>query len=103
VFQKGLDDPSILKSLIWRIQVDKYYDIFFSSSLPVHGHRIPQDFPPDLARDLIQEFCPKPSSKILDPCHGWGGRALGFLLADNASYYEAYDVSEKKHKLVFLK
>lgn len=58
--------------------------------LAIQGHRIPQEFPSDLARSLIDEFCVS-SGWVLDPCHGWGGRMLGFLLS-GASAYTAFDV-----------
>lgn len=44
------------------------------------------DFPPEIARHLYCEFCSKGRSKVLDPCHGWGGRLVGALLADIETY-----------------
>jgi ParB-like chromosome segregation protein Spo0J len=73
------------------------YDKLFSSTLPVRSQRLPNDFPSDLARDLINEFTPNSHSTILDPCHGWGGRLLGFLLADRATAYHGYDTSPLSH------
>jgi hypothetical protein len=57
--------------------------------------RIPGDFPALLARDLIDEFTPQ-SGSVLDPCHGWGGRMLGFLLS-HAERYVGFDPSEPTH------
>jgi hypothetical protein len=62
-------------------------------TLAVHGYRYPMDFPSLFARDLIDEFTPA-GGAVLDPCHGWGGRMLGFLLSKNARTYLGYDVDE---------
>ena len=63
---------------------------FYSGSLPFAGSRMPLDFPAILAKDLINEFGNQ--GRILDPCAGWGGRLVGFLLSD-ASSYHGVDVS----------
>jgi ParB-like chromosome segregation protein Spo0J len=67
------------------------------TSLPALAYRIPNDFPALLARDLINEFTHEPAARILDPCHGWGGRMLGFLLADRAASYHGFDPSPPAH------
>ena len=54
------------------------------------------DFPSDLAQSLIKEFAPE-GAVVLDPCHGWGGRYVGALLA-NASRYVGIDPSADAHK-----
>jgi ParB-like chromosome segregation protein Spo0J/SAM-dependent methyltransferase len=64
--------------------------------LPMAGGRIPLDFPAHLARDLIDEFSP-PSARVLDPCHGWGGRYVGFLLSEKARVYVGVDPSPHAH------
>lgn len=66
-------------------------------SLPIHGHRLPNDFPALLARDLIDEFALTDRAAVLDPCHGWGGRALGFLLSQRARTYHGYDPAPATH------
>ncbi|TAL05192.1 MAG: hypothetical protein EPO00_13375 [Chloroflexota bacterium] len=85
-------DDSALKSLQWavgnRISLDQIL-----SGLAIRGRRLPADFPALLARDLINEFCPKGGS-VLDPCHGWGGRALGFLLS-HAGAYTGFDTDQR--------
>ena len=45
--------------------------------------RLPLDFYANTCRDLLQEFG---GGRVLDPCHGWGGRLVGALLADVDSY-----------------
>lgn len=91
VFEKALDNPSILASLRWSLNENTDWDKILGAPLPVHGHRMPNDFPVDLARDLINKYCPI-NGKVLDPCHGWGGRLLGFMLS-HASYYLGIDPS----------
>lgn len=54
------------------------------AAYPIGGSRMPLDFPVELAKQLIDEFGNK--GNILDPCHGWGGRLVGALLADVNSY-----------------
>lgn len=61
------------------------FDRLLKNTLPVLGFRLPGDFPASLARDLIDTHCPE-GGKVLDPCHGWGGRLLGFMLSKASSY-----------------
>jgi hypothetical protein len=61
-----------------------------SGGLAFSGSRMPLDFPANLATSLINEFAP--NGKVLDPCHGWGGRLVGFLLS-SANEYVGIDVS----------
>lgn len=52
-------------------------------SYPFAASRLPLDFNANACRDLLQEFG---GGRVLDPCHGWGGRLVGALLADVESY-----------------
>lgn len=70
-------------------------DQVLGSTMPVGGCRLPGDFPSYLAHSLIDEFCP-PRGRVLDPCHGWGGRMLGFLLS-KASHYTGFDTDPRTH------
>lgn len=65
-----------------------------SSSYPIGGGRLPLDFPAELAKELIDEFAP--NGNILDPCHGWGGRLVGALLA-GVKKYTGVDPSPEAH------
>ncbi|MBC8418755.1 MAG: ParB N-terminal domain-containing protein [Desulfobacterales bacterium] len=67
-------------------------------SLPVSGSRLPADFPAALARNLIDKYC-KEEGSILDPCHGWGGRLVGFLMSRNAIRYTGVDPSPDAGKM----
>lgn len=59
--------------------------IFGKGGYPICGARAPMDFPSALCKSLIEEFAPKGCS-VLDPCHGWGGRLVGALLAGVKKY-----------------
>lgn len=48
----------------------------------------------ELAKELIDEFAPH--GNILDPCHGWGGRLVGALLA-GVKKYTGVDPSPEAH------
>lgn len=74
---------------------DKFRSII-GGSLAFSGAKMPLDFPTDLARSLINEFC-KERGAVLDPCAGWGGRLVGFL-ASHASTYNGTDASPEQIK-----
>lgn len=74
----------------------------FLSSYPIGGARMPLDFPSSMARDLILEFAGK-GAKILDPCHGWGGRFVGALLAECYSYTGCDPCEETHNGLLRMK
>lgn len=42
------------------------------------------DFPPMNARDIFRNYYN--GGRVLDPCHGWGGRLVGAMLADVEEY-----------------
>ena len=65
------------------------------ASMPFSGAKMPLDFPASLAKQLIDEF--SNDGNVLDPCHGWGGRLVGFLLS-NAKSYCGVDVSPLQSK-----
>lgn len=72
------------------------FKALISGSLAFSGAKMPLDFPADLARTLIDEFC-NVGGRVLDPCAGWGGRLVGFL-ASQASEYNGTDASEYQIK-----
>ena len=67
------------------------FKALISGSLAFSGAKMPLDFPADLAKSLIDEFCPM-GGRVLDPCAGWGGRLVGFL-ASQAGEYNGTDAS----------
>jgi hypothetical protein len=48
------------------------------------------EFRPEIARDIYMKFC-KPGARVLDPCHGWGGRVIGWLAANLGGHYVGFD------------
>ena len=92
LFAHVLDSDDVLHSLQFMVGGTPTFDKLFMG-LAIYSHRMPQEFPAALARDLIDEFCPKKGA-VLDPCHGWGGRLLGFLLSEAGSY-TGFDASDQ--------
>lgn len=90
-----VDDLGQGDSFRWCLKDKPSIDVILAQSLPIGSCRIAPDFPAELARDLINEFCPE-GGVVLDPCHGWGGRLVGFLLS-NASAYTGFDPAESTH------
>lgn len=89
----GLKEDAAVDSLIWGLQGKPLIERI-PKLLALRGYRMPGDFPAALARDLIEEFTPQ-GGAVLDPCHGWGGRMLGFLLSRRAATYTAFDVDPR--------
>ena len=54
------------------------------------------EFPPYIARELSLKHCLDSTSKVLDPCGGWGGRMIGFSTVVNS--YECYEPSTKTYE-----
>lgn len=53
------------------------------------------EFPPHVARDLCKKYGLTETSKVLDPCAGWGGRMIGTSVVCN--YYEAFEPCTKTY------
>ena len=53
------------------------------------------DFPPMKARDIFRTYYN--GGRVLDPCHGWGGRLVGAMLAD-VEEYVGVDPSPDAHE-----
>jgi methylase of polypeptide subunit release factors len=88
--RKALSNEQNIIERLWFVMGGKpRLDGLLTSTLPFLDARIPGEFPVDLARSLIDEFVP-PGGRVLDPCHGWGGRMLGFLLS-KAAHYHGFD------------
>lgn len=91
-FDPQPDKTPSIESVRWFCGERPLLDKFLNTTLAFCGHRQPAEFPVILARQLIDEFCTKPGARVLDPCHGWGGRALGYLLSESATFYQGFDV-----------
>jgi hypothetical protein len=70
----------------------KYSSIGWASS-----GRLVYEFRPAIARDLYLRYA-QHASRVLDPCHGWGGRVIGFLASGLAAKYVGYDPATKTHE-----
>jgi hypothetical protein len=87
----ALEDKISIERVRWFLHEEPNWSRFVTATLPMAGARQPADFPVSLAKSLIDEFTPE-RGRVLDPCHGWGGRALGFLLS-RAAHYTGFDPS----------
>lgn len=67
-----------------------------SSSYPNGGSRGVLDFPVEIMRIMIQKYMPN-KGRVLDPCHGWGGRLIGALL-EEVQEYVGFDPSPVAHR-----
>ena len=54
------------------------------SQYRVSGSVEAADFPPMKARDIFRTYYN--GGRVLDPCHGWGGRLIGAMLSDVEEY-----------------
>ena len=70
----------------------------FGSTFPIADSNGILDFPSSLMLDLLKRYAPK-NARVLDPCHGWGGRLIGSLLFD-ASIYVGIDPSPIANRAV---
>jgi hypothetical protein len=91
MLEKNTVDTAYSKNFRFALCDDPNFDRLLATGAPIAGGRQPQDFPVPLAKELINEFCPEEGA-VLDPCHGWGGRLIGFLLS-KAGRYVGFDPS----------
>ena len=94
---RALEDPRVVRGIRFQQGNDMTFNKLISGSLPILGYRLPLDFPISLAKRLIDRYCPQ-GGRVLDPCHGWGGRLVGFLLS-GASVYVGVDPAPHSYKL----
>lgn len=74
--------------------------VLFCNNYPIGvGGRMPLDFPVHIGRLLIRKYGNK--GRILDPCHGWGGRLVSALL-EEVEEYVGFDPSPVAHDGVAL-
>lgn len=82
-FISGLSRASIWKN-------NKVSELFYQViQLGINGVQYVNEFPPHIARDICLEYQVNATSKVLDPCAGWGGRMIGVsVVANNYDCYE---------------
>jgi len=56
--------------------------------------RAPRNFPPALARWLVDEYAPS-NGTVLDPCAGFGGRLLGTVASTKNLRYVGFDIEPR--------
>ena len=67
-------------------------ELFYQTiQLGINGVQYVNEFPPHVARDFCKQFGCTSTSKVLDPCAGWGGRLIGSSVV--AGSYTAYEPS----------
>jgi hypothetical protein len=85
LLSKALEDLRLLRGIKFVMENRASFHTLISSTVPISGYRLAADFPISLARDLINRYCPA-GGNVLDPCHGWGGRMVGFMLSKAGGY-----------------
>lgn len=83
---RKIDEKSV-KNFLFAFPKMRVQDII-TGSVPILSARSALDFPALIARDAINKYAR--NGKVLDPCNGWGGRFVGFLLS-SAKEYTGYD------------
>ena len=70
--------------------------IYQKTSLGTGAIRLAQEFWPATARDVYKRLLEgKKNVRVLDPCHGWGGRLIGFMAAQIHGTYYGVDPSTR--------
>jgi DNA polymerase I-like protein with 3'-5' exonuclease and polymerase domains len=97
---KALQDPRFVNGLarviLWRKKKEPLASLFYNAiGTGTQGTSYVQEFPPHVARDLALDYGLSKSSRILDPCAGWGGRMLGFSAVVNS--YTACEPSSRTY------
>jgi len=67
------------------------------ASIGFAGVQLAFEFQPSIARDIYLKYCPV-GGRVLDPCHGWGGRVVGWLSANLKGHYVGFDPSTRTHQ-----
>lgn len=81
----ALEKPNVLRGVRFALAEELSFSKLIAGNLPVGSYRMPFDFPISLARELCDKYCPT-GGTVLDPCHGWGGRLVGFMLSQARRY-----------------
>jgi hypothetical protein len=70
--------------------------LYQAIQLGVNSSQYVNEFPPHLARRLIQRFSKASVPRVLDPCAGWGGRMIG--AASVGAEYVAWEPAPETYK-----
>lgn len=96
VLKRAFETGSQVQGLKTCIESKDDLKFLFSCSYPMGGGRMCLDFPVEKARILIRKYAGK-GGRVLDPCHGWGGRLTAAMMEDVAEYV-GFDPSPYAHK-----
>jgi hypothetical protein len=96
---EAIKEPSFISGLarasIWKNK--KVSELLYQViQLGINGIQYVNEFPPHIARDICLEFGISSSSKILDPCAGWGGRMIGISVVANR--YDCFEPCGKTYE-----
>lgn len=93
-----LKNPSFIsglaRAMLWKSGKVKelLYQVIQSG---VNGVQYVNEFPPHVARNLLQQYGIERGHYVLDPCAGWGGRMIGVsTVCDN---YLGFEPSQKTY------
>ena len=89
-------DDNKLYGITWLMAGKPSLIGLMAAQMPIADSRACLDFPVPTAAKFYDEYCPK-GGAVLDPCHGWGGRYTGFLVAEKPRFYVGVDPSPVAH------
>lgn len=64
------------------------------------GVSVANEFAPYVARDIARFYLQdkgRPWAKVIDPCHGWGGRLIGLMASGRVKQYDGFDPANETH------
>ena len=92
-----LQDPKfadgLARAALWTRDLNLRDWLYRLLEMGISGSPRIDEFRPNKVRQIALEFDICKSSKVLDPCAGWGGRLLGFSTVTDS--YTAYDPSTR--------
>ncbi len=87
---------SIARTTVFLKKREKSNFFYRALEIGTDGVGLANEFPPHIARELSIKHCLDSTSRVLDPCAGWGGRMIGFSTVVNN--YECYEPSTKTYE-----
>jgi hypothetical protein len=88
------DEPSLKRAILFQLQHNDPVTPPRIVKALAALNRAPSNFPPVLARWLLDEFAPE-GALVYDPCAGFGGRLLGTLASKKNLRYSGADIEPR--------